>query len=154
MSSPRLTALGAAILLCLCTAIARSTPLVRVLPNRITPKYLLADALHRTYRQELSGNGQRAAIDAHYGFRRSLSPRTRLAVPVAISEEATTYMSPHGRLPAYKIVVLGSTRIRGVTITSLYSYIYARQTGLLLQYGSAPASAALARSHGFPGNPF
>ncbi|MDH2908712.1 MAG: hypothetical protein HKL92_10440 [Candidatus Eremiobacteraeota bacterium] len=135
-------------------ALAKPVSSVRILPNRITAKYLLADALHRTYRLEESGNLQRAAIDARYGFRRSTKPRPRLAVPVVISEGATTYMSRHGRRLAYKIVVLGSTSIHGVSITSLYSYIYARQTGLLLQYDSVPASAALARAHGFPINPF
>lgn len=154
MSLLRNTLIAAAVLLCQSSAFALATPLARVLPNRITPTYMIMDALHRTYRQEKSGNGQRAAINARYGVRPAARHRTRLATPVAISESMTTYLSAHGLVAAYKVVVIGSTRVRGVAITSLFTYTYAAKTGLLLQYSSALASPALARAHDFPVNTF
>lgn len=145
---------AAVFLLCLGHAVARSSPLVRVLPNRITPKYLVADALHRTYRQELNGNGQRPAVVNRPGQRRMPMHRARLLSPIALAETMTTFRSPRGQIAAYKVVTLGSTSIHGTHITSLYSYFYNPRTGALLQYSAAPASAALARAHGFPVNPF
>ena len=135
------------------TALANTVSSVRVLPNRITPAFLVSDALHRTFRQEQSENGQRKPTNISSGARPTVA-HARLRRPVLISRGAATFTAPRGPVAAFDVVVLACALIHGVAITSLYSYVYNRRTGALLQQSFAPASAAVARAHNFPVNPF
>lgn len=132
------------------TGIALSSPTIRMLPNRVTTKYLIEDALHRTYREEHSGNGQ-------LPLRSDVSRRSypiNHSQAILIAHGSTIYHSPRGPVPAYSVKVLGTAEFYGEAITSIYSYVYAIHTGALVNYSISLAPAELARDHGLPVNKF
>ncbi len=146
LSSPRITVIGAAILLCFCTTLALATPPVRVLPNRITLKYLLMDAQRRTLHEELTGNGQMPVPRFPHSPRR-ISAKRIIRRPVLLDFRPVRYQAPGGVVNAIEVSVLGSTRVAGAIITSVYSYTYDRLTGALLAMDVSLAPATLARAH-------